>query len=431
MRTRTSTITSSHTILHVDLKDDSPPALQNKCSRWLELRICDWQAPSATFKPAKLPIMSWYYAIGNERLGPVEDEEWKQLVASGQIQPDTLVWQKGMADWMPFSALSTSAAPATGATCAECGRAFPPDELVPMAGRDVCASCKPLVLQRMKEGAGAPISAEDPERLVERIHQRDYHIKVQPCLSRAIALVKSRFWLCVGTTFVLYIVMAAAGAIPCLGILASMVVNGPVIGGLYWFFLKLIREGDATIGDGFTGFNREFVQLMLCTIVSTVAMGVFFVPVGILAAVVGNQNPDAMPAIVVIAYLVAVIPVIYFGIAWLFAPALIIDKGFRFWPAMEVSRRVVNMHWFRVFALPLVIGLIMAGVMLVFVAMIAALGVAGGAAGDSGSTTSGIAMSLMLIPMFLAVFFLMPVFFAAISYAYEDIFGDTATEKTS
>lgn len=96
---------------------------------------------------------------------------------------------------------------------------------------------------------------------------------------------------------------------------------------------------------------------------------------------------------------------------------------------MEVSRRVVNMHWFRVFALPLVLGLLMISIVLVFVAMIAALGVGTGAGGDSASAASALAMALMFGGLVVGVFFIMPLFFAAISYAYEDIFGETAARK--
>ncbi len=337
--------------------------------------------------------MKWYYAIGNERLGPVEDDEWQKLVDSGQIQPDTLVWHEGMTDWMAYSELLPKVAPAPTA-----------------------------------EEITASISEEDPEALVESIRQRDYQVNVIDCLSRAIALLKSRFWVCASTTFLLYLVMAVAGMIPCLGIFASMVVNGPVIGGLYWFYLTMIREGDATIADGFAGFNREFVQLMLCTVVSSLVMAVFFIPFGVLVATSGGQPTDVMPSLpIIISYIVAIVAALYFGIAWLFAPALIIDKRFRFWPAMEVSRRVVNMHWFRVFALPLVVGLVMVGIVLVFVVIIAALG----AAGDSaGAAASGLAMALMFGGLIVGVFFVMPLFFAAITYAYEGIFGETAAKTT-
>jgi hypothetical protein len=43
----------------------------------------------------------WHYEYQGERRGPVSSEEIAHLVASGQIQPDSLVWKRGMAEWTP------------------------------------------------------------------------------------------------------------------------------------------------------------------------------------------------------------------------------------------------------------------------------------------------------------------------------------------
>src|SRR5690606_22653740 len=50
-----------------------------------------------------LGAMQWYYAVGSERRGPVETATFNRLVASGTIQPDTLVWRTGMAEWQAWS----------------------------------------------------------------------------------------------------------------------------------------------------------------------------------------------------------------------------------------------------------------------------------------------------------------------------------------
>lgn len=56
--------------------------------------------------------MNWYYSAGSERRGPFSDAEFQQLVAAGQIGPDTLVWSTGMTDWQPWRTLQ--AAPSGG-----------------------------------------------------------------------------------------------------------------------------------------------------------------------------------------------------------------------------------------------------------------------------------------------------------------------------
>jgi len=47
----------------------------------------------------------WFYAIGNETLGPVSKKDLMQMLSQGEISENTLVWIKGMSNWTPFSSL--------------------------------------------------------------------------------------------------------------------------------------------------------------------------------------------------------------------------------------------------------------------------------------------------------------------------------------
>lgn len=118
--------------------------------------------------------MSWFYADNGKQIGPVDDDKWASLISDGTITPETLVWQKGMADWVSFSNLpaaspaggSARVATAPGASavltptmaggaaveCSECHRSFPAGEVVTIANRPVCAACKPIVVQKLAEG---------------------------------------------------------------------------------------------------------------------------------------------------------------------------------------------------------------------------------------------------------------------------------------
>jgi uncharacterized membrane protein len=48
---------------------------------------------------------------------------------------------------------------------------------------------------------------------------------------------------------------------------------------------------------------------------------------------------------------------IYLSTCWLFALPLVRDKGLKFWPALQLSRRVVSKHWWMTFWLMFVAGL--------------------------------------------------------------------------
>src|SRR5438093_4738853 len=94
--------------------------------------------------------MNWFYALGGQQQGPVDDAQLEALTAAGTINPDTLVWREGMANWQPLrqarpvpAATPAMAAPpvmapagvaqplgADEASCTECGNRFTKDNLI-------------------------------------------------------------------------------------------------------------------------------------------------------------------------------------------------------------------------------------------------------------------------------------------------------------
>lgn len=104
-------------------------------------------------------VTTWYYAEGQNQIGPFSGEEFEALAAEGKILASTLVWNESMTDWRPFGELSSaSAGPLGGAqvACTMCNRVYPPDEVIEYQGRYVCAECKPEFVQRLKEGVPLP-----------------------------------------------------------------------------------------------------------------------------------------------------------------------------------------------------------------------------------------------------------------------------------
>ena len=62
----------------------------------------------------------------------------------------------------------------------------------------------------------------------------------------------------------------------------------------------------------------------------------------------------------VIGFILLILPGIYLSIAYIFTLPLIADKGMDVWAAMELSRKVVTKHWFKVFGLFFLLSIIMA-----------------------------------------------------------------------
>jgi len=112
--------------------------------------------------------MKWYYVENGQQAGPVEEAQLGELIQSGKLRGETLVWYEGMAAWQPLSAVcppqfaaavgaapvgTTSATgPTTDAVCVECGNLFRKEDMIPHAGGFVCANCKPVFMQKMAEG---------------------------------------------------------------------------------------------------------------------------------------------------------------------------------------------------------------------------------------------------------------------------------------
>lgn len=109
--------------------------------------------------------MNWYYVESGNSVGPIAEDQLMQLIRSAKITPDTLVWHEGMAEWKPCreagpaAALADSplapsavAAPEGHRFCAQCGNSFPEDDMMKYENLWVCVNCKPLFLQKLKEG---------------------------------------------------------------------------------------------------------------------------------------------------------------------------------------------------------------------------------------------------------------------------------------
>jgi uncharacterized RDD family membrane protein YckC len=142
--------------------------------------------------------MDWYYKVGDTRVGPIADEKMRELALQGTITPETEVWNELVAKWRPYSEISGSAKTSSGpgpsvpvkeevaqnaqwnpyadmegadhdtdsyerpeaptqkteSYCSQCFNKFPVAELIQYGDSNICAACKPLFFQKLKEGAG-------------------------------------------------------------------------------------------------------------------------------------------------------------------------------------------------------------------------------------------------------------------------------------
>ena len=276
-----------------------------------------------------------YKIIGADgrEYGPVTTEQLRQWIREGRASAQTKVQAEGATEWKALGEISE------------------------FAGLFASASAGPSV--------PPVVGAVDPEALAAQILVRDYTIDIGGCISRGWQLVKSDFWLLIGVSFVGGLIASGCG-VPFLG----LIIGGPMMGGVYALYLKRIRGQPAAFGDAFIGFSTAFVPLMLAMLVKGLLTG--------------------------LGCLLCILPGIYLAVAWVFAVPLVVDKKIDFWPAMELSRKVITKHWWLMFGFLIVCG---------FVALAGLI-----------ACCVGIFVSVAIVQ-------------AAMMYAYEDIFGAQNTAQ--
>jgi uncharacterized RDD family membrane protein YckC len=110
-------------------------------------------------------MADYFYAVNGQSNGPLALEQIDDMVRTGSLTPETLIWTENMPEWQPYAAVRGGAAPAGGGlrvaaaapagavVCSVCGGTFPPDQVIQYGATQVCGGCKPQFLQRLREGA--------------------------------------------------------------------------------------------------------------------------------------------------------------------------------------------------------------------------------------------------------------------------------------
>jgi hypothetical protein len=243
-----------------------------------------------------------YKIIGADRqeYGPSSGDELRQWVREGRADGRSMVKAEGGTEWKPLASF--------------------PELAVALADSPLAGQNPP--------SPGLPSGPVDPEVLAAQILAAEPDLQIGVCLRRGWDLLKGNFGLLFFATISVILVQVFFSRIPYIGVLA-LLLTGVFQGGIYVLFFKRMRGQPAGLVDAWSGFGEHFVQLLLAGIV--------------------------MVVLTVFGVCCCIIPGIYLSVAWMFAIPLIVDREFRFWDAMEVSRKVVTKYWFQIFLLNLVV----------------------------------------------------------------------------
>ena len=280
--------------------------------------------------------------------------------------------------------------------------------------------------------AGAP-AAMAPLPSAAEVLERDYELDLGRCISRGWELLKENF----GIIFASFLVMILV-EIACIGIFNVFTVGfvknllhapiafriawnyfssavlslvlGPLMGGLFLVYLKTIRRQATSVGEVFAGFQKAYLQLFLGALVVSMIVGAFMLPFNFVWQVKAGplleqmqhmQNDPAglqklLPQLLsaftsaLPVFFLCLLPTTFFTVCWQFTLPLIIDKQMHFGDAMKTSFNMVKKHWWQVFGLTVLVGLV---------------------------TAAG------LLGCCIGVLFTAPIGIAALMIAYETIFG--------
>ena len=222
--------------------------------------------------------MEWFYHLDGQPTGPISAKNLKALFQGKTITAKTPVRREDMTEWRPLGhfvkgrSQQTPAAespeseplkmanpdlkeeskriPAPPAAqpasrCSQCGRAFPADDLIKFDDALICAACKPLFTQKLREG-----------------------VRVQSALAYA------GFWIRFGAKFIDWIVVTVA----------SMIVG---------FAIGLLFGGVGESG-GFTATNLliQALNIAIPAIYATYLLGKYGATLGKMACGIKVVRPD-------------------------------------------------------------------------------------------------------------------------------------------
>lgn len=210
------------------------------------------------------------------------------------------------------------------------------------------------------------------------------------CIKAGLNLIKNQYWLFVGMTAVGVLI----GSIVPLGIMM-----GPMMCGIYLALFQTRRGQPIEFGTLFKGFDF-FGDSVIATLIHMIPIVVIFVPsyllfyVGIFV-MIGQGEPDSSAMLgffgfFAIFWLVMIVILIVVSVIFTFAYPLIVDRRLSGVDAVKLSVKAALGNFWRLLGLLLMTGLMsFVGVLFCYV----------------------------------GAFFVMPISFAAIATAYEQVFG--------
>ena len=181
----------------------------------------------------------------------------------------------------------------------------------------------------------------------EHLIRDGYEFRLGDYVNRGWELFKQNIGGFVGFSFLYLVAVAGSGQIPYIGWLIQTLIGAPLVAGFFIVADKIAKGQPHEFNDFFKGFDH------------------------MLQLVIGNL---VMSVLIVLGLVLLIVPGIYLAVAYSMFVPIVIFARLEFWPALELSRKVVTKNWVNFFVLALVfVGIALLGLLALVVGLFAAL----------------------------------------------------------
>jgi len=325
--------------------------------------------------------MNLYYAEGNRQFGPIGKAELQNLIKTKKLTAKSLVWEPGMESWQELGlyvrgkirgpqSSEMQLETAAKVACSQCGGLFSLADTVLLKNSRVCASCKPLVLQKIKEGVSIrPLGTSDKYGSLAKGISGQYQINISEIISEAWQMTNGSKLVILGSVLVAWIVSAIIQQIISIpmavlfGIFAVsfeksmgtpesavMLSGGLIMVTMLLGIVSMMAQAPMLVGLEMIGVRRS-ADLSI-SVKYVFHYFKHFIPIALTWAI--------MCILIFLGFLLAIIPGIYLSVATFLALQLVADRQMGPWKAVKTSIKAINHNWFPIFGLLFVLSLIMA-----------------------------------------------------------------------
>lgn len=192
-------------------------------------------------------------------------------------------------------------------------------------------------------------------------------VHIGDCLRQGWQVYRQDPWRITGIIVIVFVAQFLLNSIPIAGALFAFLLNGPILGGVYFFCMQAIHGQTHGLQDVTSTIKERFLPCFLATTVSSLLafapLLVALIPAAGLFAASGVVMEELVkhPNLILgigLPLLAGALAMFYLLICWSFAVPIAACTNTDFWEALKLSWRGVRKNFWAYFGLLLALGLI-------------------------------------------------------------------------